>query len=368
MWKIEHPGGQREINALHVPIDTPVELIMTSEDVIHDFFVPAFRVKRDVLPGRYETLWFRADRVGTYHLFCAQFCGTDHSNMIGDVVVMAAPDYADWLTANGAGDTLADAEARHCSSAMAAPDAIWAAEPCARPSLAGLYGSPVPLVGRHARSIADDRYIREFDHVSEATDRGELRTGDAVLRQRDRRGRSRAARRLHQVLWPRRGTDESRSSCRRSPDQLSVRRRLAEKWLLTTDHKRIAILYMISITVFFFLGGAAAALIRYNLIVPEGMIVEPRPTTACSPCMASSWCGSSWCPPSRSRIGNFVVPLMLGARDLAFPRLNLVSWYLFMAGGFCALYALFSGGVDTGWTFYTPLSSNYATGPRRRWS
>ena len=97
MWKVEHVGGQREINALHVPIDTPVELVMTSEDVIHDFFVPAFRVKRDVLPGQYETLWFRADRVGTYHLFCSQFCGTAHSNMIGDVVVMSAKAYADWL-------------------------------------------------------------------------------------------------------------------------------------------------------------------------------------------------------------------------------------------------------------------------------
>ena len=95
MWKIEHAGGQREINALHVPTETPVELIMTSEDVIHDFFVPAFRVKRDVLPGQYETMWFRADRVGTYHLFCSQFCGTAHSNMVGEVVVMSAKDYAD---------------------------------------------------------------------------------------------------------------------------------------------------------------------------------------------------------------------------------------------------------------------------------
>jgi len=88
MWKVEHAGGQREINALLVPVDTPVELIMASQDVIHDFFVPAFRIKRDVLPDQYETLWFRADRLGTYHLFCAQFCGTSHSGMIGDVVVM----------------------------------------------------------------------------------------------------------------------------------------------------------------------------------------------------------------------------------------------------------------------------------------
>ena len=84
MWKVEHAGGQREIDALHVPVNKPIELVMTSQDVIHDFFVPAFRLKRDVLPGQYETLWFKARKAGTYQLFCAQFCGTSHAAMIGD--------------------------------------------------------------------------------------------------------------------------------------------------------------------------------------------------------------------------------------------------------------------------------------------
>jgi cytochrome c oxidase subunit 2 len=159
MWKIEHAGGQREINALHVPIDTPVELIMTSEDVIHDFFVPAFRVKRDVLPGQYETLWFRADRVGTYHLFCSQFCGTDHSNMIGDVVVMAAKDYADWLTSNGAADTLAD-QGKELFVRYGCAGCHLGGGTVRAPSLAGLYGSPVPL-SDGSTVIADDRYIRD---------------------------------------------------------------------------------------------------------------------------------------------------------------------------------------------------------------
>ena len=159
MWKIEHAGGQREINALHVPIDTPVELVMTSEDVIHDFFVPAFRVKRDVLPGQYETLWFRADRAGTYHLFCAQFCGTLHSGMIGEVVVMPAKDYADWLSNNGAADTLAEQGkglfVRYgCAGCHLGSGTVRA------PSLAGLYGSPVPL-SDGSTIIADDRYIRD---------------------------------------------------------------------------------------------------------------------------------------------------------------------------------------------------------------
>jgi cytochrome c oxidase subunit II len=159
MWKIEHGGGQREINALHVPINTPIELIMTSEDVIHDFFVPAFRVKRDVLPGQYETMWFRPDRIGTYHLFCSQFCGTAHSNMTGDVVVMSAQDYAGWLTTNDAGDTLA-AQGKllfvryGCAGCHLGEGTVRA------PSLAGLYGSPVPL-SDGTTVIADDRYIRD---------------------------------------------------------------------------------------------------------------------------------------------------------------------------------------------------------------
>jgi cytochrome c oxidase subunit 2 len=159
MWKIEHAGGQREINALHLPIDTPIELIMTSEDVIHDFFVPAFRVKHDVLPGQYETMWFRADRVGTYHLFCAQFCGTAHSSMIGDVVVMSAQDYADWLSTNGASNSLAEQGkalfVRYgCAGCHLGGGTVRA------PSLAGLYGSPVPL-SDGSMVIADDRYVRD---------------------------------------------------------------------------------------------------------------------------------------------------------------------------------------------------------------
>jgi cytochrome c oxidase subunit 2 len=159
MWKIEHAGGQREINALHVPIDTPVELVMTSEDVIHDFFVPAFRVKRDVLPGQYETLWFRADRLGTYHLFCSQFCGTAHSDMVGDVVVMSADDYTHWLTTNGAAGSLADQGKQlfvryGCAGCHLGGGTVRA------PSLAGLYGSPVPL-SDGSTVIADDRYIRD---------------------------------------------------------------------------------------------------------------------------------------------------------------------------------------------------------------
>ena len=97
MWKIQHPEGHREINELHVPIGVPIKLVLTSEDVIHSFFVPAFRVKSDVLPGRYTSIWFTATKPGRFHLFCAEYCGAEHSKMIGWVTVMEQGDYQAWL-------------------------------------------------------------------------------------------------------------------------------------------------------------------------------------------------------------------------------------------------------------------------------
>lgn len=133
-------------------------------------------------------------------------------------------------------------------------------------------------------------------------------------------------------------------------------------WLLTTDHKRIAILYLASITAFFFIGGAAAALVRYNLIVPEGMIHSAETYNRLFTMHGVVMVWFFLIPAVPVTLGNFLVPLMLGARDLAFPKLNLFSWYLFMLGGIVVLCALFAGGVDTGWTFYTPLTTAYAKG------
>src|ERR1700739_2461181 len=107
MWKAEHPGGQHEINSLHIPINRPVQLTMISQDVFHSFSIPAFRVKREVIPGRYSTVWFDATQVGTYHLFCTQYCGTNHSAMIGDIVVMTPEDYQSWIAGSTSGSSLA---------------------------------------------------------------------------------------------------------------------------------------------------------------------------------------------------------------------------------------------------------------------
>jgi cytochrome c oxidase subunit 2 len=159
MWKAQHPGGQREINELHVPVNQDVRLVMASEDVIHSFYIPALRIKQDVVPGRYETMWFRANKVGRYHLFCAEYCGTDHAHMGGWVTVMNPRDFAEWLRAQGGQQTLASQGEqlfhRYGCSGCHDPGGTVRA-----PNLNGVYGSPVPLSdGRVV--IADERYVRD---------------------------------------------------------------------------------------------------------------------------------------------------------------------------------------------------------------
>ena len=107
MWETWHQEGRREINTLHVPVGQPVRLTMTSQDVIHSFYIPAFRVKQDVIPGRYTSLWFEATKAGTYHLFCAEYCGTLHSGMVGKVVVMEPADFQQWLQSGAVKESMA---------------------------------------------------------------------------------------------------------------------------------------------------------------------------------------------------------------------------------------------------------------------
>lgn len=168
MWKVQHMEGRREINQLHVPTGRPVKLTMTSEDVIHSFFVPAFRVKADVVPGRYNTVWFEATEVGTYHLFCAEYCGTEHSRMIGSVVVMEPTAYQEWLArGNDDGDA---ATSLANLSPVERGEALFDAQGCRTchidgpggigPRLAGLHGREVKL--RDGReTVADDQYLRK---------------------------------------------------------------------------------------------------------------------------------------------------------------------------------------------------------------
>jgi cytochrome c oxidase subunit II len=159
MWHLQHPEGPREINELHVPVNVPVKITLTSQDVIHDFYVPAFRVKKDALPGRYTSLWFDPTEIGTYHLFCAQYCGTNHGEMIGWVYVMSAKDYATWLAGGEKTESMAQQGERlftqyGCIECHAAGGTGRA------PSLAGLYGQPEKLASGETR-VVDEALIRQ---------------------------------------------------------------------------------------------------------------------------------------------------------------------------------------------------------------
>ncbi len=158
MWKIQHPSGQREINSLHVPVGQPVRLTMTSEDVIHSFFVPAFRIKMDVLPGRYTVAWFEATKPGRYHLFCTEYCGTKHSEMIGWVTVMDPVQYERWLS--GASGEPLSVSGRKLFEQLRCNTCHNETSGARGPNLAGLWGRDVRL--QDGRTVtADQAYIRE---------------------------------------------------------------------------------------------------------------------------------------------------------------------------------------------------------------
>lgn len=162
MWYAQHPEGRAEINGLHVPLGQAVKLTMTSQDVIHSYFIPAFRIKQDVLPGRYTSMWFRPTKVGRYHLFCAEYCGTNHSGMVGWVDVMEPADFQRWLTDVGTGPSMADEGEKlfvqyHCAGCHRGSQVVSA------PRLEGVYGRPVPIQRGTdvAFTLADERYIRD---------------------------------------------------------------------------------------------------------------------------------------------------------------------------------------------------------------
>jgi cytochrome c oxidase subunit 2 len=159
MWKVQHTDGQREINELHVPVGRPVKLIMGSEDVIHSYYIPDFRVKADVIPGRYNTLWFTATKAGRYRLFCAEYCGTKHSGMIGWVIAMEPADYQAWLAGGRAEDSPVASGAKLFQDL--ACDTCHKTDSQGRgPMLTNLFGKQVELQGGGTVTV-DEAYIRE---------------------------------------------------------------------------------------------------------------------------------------------------------------------------------------------------------------
>jgi cytochrome c oxidase subunit II len=160
MWKFQHPEGKAEINDLHVPLGQDVKVNLISEDVIHSFYVPAFRVKQDVLPNRYTTIWFRPTKAGQYHLFCAEYCGAKHSEMRGVVHVLEPREYQAWLSGRGTGPSSADAGGElftqlRCDTCHAA-----SGQPSRGPPLEGLFKSKVRLTSGETVT-ADETYLRE---------------------------------------------------------------------------------------------------------------------------------------------------------------------------------------------------------------
>ena len=159
MWKVQHMDGQREINELHIPVGRPVKLIMGSEDVLHSYYIPAFRVKADVIPGRYNHLWFTATKPGTYHLFCAEYCGTKHSGMIGRVIAMEPQEFQAWLGGGRAADSPVAAGAKLFND-LACNTCHQTGSQGRGPMLTNVFGKQVEL--QDGRSVlADEAYIRE---------------------------------------------------------------------------------------------------------------------------------------------------------------------------------------------------------------
>lgn len=159
MWKVQHMTGQREINELHVPTGVPVKLTLGSEDVIHSFYIPAFRVKKDAVPGRFQTMWFEATKPGRYHLFCAEYCGTKHSAMIGQVVVMEPAAFQAWL-AGGAGEATPAAAGARLFQDLGCVTCHRADSEGRGPRLEGIFGRSVRLASGRAL-VADEAYLRE---------------------------------------------------------------------------------------------------------------------------------------------------------------------------------------------------------------
>ena len=159
MWKAEHPGGQHEINALHVPTGQPIQLTMISQDVFHSFSIPEFRIKREVIPGRYSTVWFQATTPGEYHLFCTQYCGTNHSQMIGEVTVLSPVDYKKWTEESTSGMSLAQNGERLFASMGC--NACHSGNAAARgPNLAAVYGSKLQLTNGSS-VLVNEAYLRD---------------------------------------------------------------------------------------------------------------------------------------------------------------------------------------------------------------
>ena len=281
MWKLQHPTGQREINELHVPLGRAVKLVITSEDTIHSFFVPAFRIKKDAVPGRYNVAWFRATKTGTFHLFCAEYCGTEHSRMTGRVIVMEPEAYQTWLAGGpppespvAAGEKLfTELNCITCHRPdsgrprpaahrrlrppvlLASGDSVVADEAYVRESIVNPAAKVVagyqPVMPTFQGQVSEEQLISLVAYIQSLQVPAEGAPAPAAATQRrGRRSRKPMSTRRDRPRTPRRP-----SPAYPADSYLSGGWDL-KSWLLTKDHKRIGILYLLSISAMFVLGGA----------------------------------------------------------------------------------------------------------------
>ena len=334
-----------------MPVGRNVKLIMASEDVIHDFSVPAFRYKMDVVPGHYNTMWFRPTKTGRYHFFCSQYCGTNHALMGGWVTVMEPSDYAAWLSGSsdananpgrGRRETVCRESLHHLPS--------WRWQ---RPRSVAEWASTARkvLLADGSTVTADDAYIRESILAAERQDCGRISAFDAHVPGTIDGGTDFKSYRIHQVFGVAAGSRDGRRNCAghgekivmssipppsgtncRNEHYLNATYGI-RSWLLTTDHKRIALLYLASVTFFFFIGGTFATMIRIHLLTPSGYLVTPETYNKLFTMHGVAMIFFFLIPSIPAVLGNFLIPLMIGAKDLAFPKINLLSWYIYLIGG-----------------------------------
>ena len=318
MWKFEHANGRREINTLHVPVDQPVVVTLGSQDVIHSLYLPEFRIKQDAVPGQTTRVWFEATRTGTFDLFCAEYCGDQHSEMRGSIVVMEKADFAAWLGTGNADLTLV----QQGEALFPLLRLLGLPRPRLHPACTGparrLWGPGAahqPHYGARRRALHPRLHPRPQPRGGRR-----LRAHHAQLRRPDRGAGPAKAHRLHQVHRQRRRRRAMTTTTSIAPDRgyFSAGSGI-RAWLLTTDHKRVAWLYLISLTAFFFIGGAAATLMRLELVTPQGDLVGDADYNRLFTLHGIIMVWFFLVPSIPATLGNFLLPLMLGARDLAFP-------------------------------------------------
>ncbi len=361
MWHLQHPEGRSEINELHLPVGRAVKLTMISHDVIHSFYVPAFRVKQDVLPGRYSTMWFEPAQVGALSPVLRRVLRNEPFDDAGNGHGDGACRLSSAGFRRGGSGRRWRRKGSVSSCNITARAVTAAARPCTHRNWRGFSGDRCRF--RRVAMFVSSRPTRPTFATRSSGPRRMVVAGyepvmpsfqDQISEQD-----------LLKIIAYIKSIGAEGSVAMSAPaatyQEDYLQAYTLKSWLLTNDHKRIGLLYMASITFFFFVGGAAATVMRLELLTPQGDVLHsPDAYNRLFTMHGVVMIFFFLIPSIPAVMGNFLVPLMIGARDLAFPWLNLLSWYIYMIGGSIALYILIFGGIDTGWTFYTPFSTMFS--------